>query len=374
MTTTPTRESEISSAPFDPVGPYPPLLRVGHKYEISLGQRLALGGFKGPQDVAIGPDGWLYVVNRFTEAGSDCPRSRFVRVQVDDNGYENDIIASFSGKADPVGQETLPSPVMCTIDSSGTLFLTDEHVNVVAKFDSVSGDARGHWGVAGEQPGQLNAPSGIALDADENVWVVSSRNHRVEQFTRDGEHITGFGEFGSEPGQLDHPWGVAVDPITATLIVADWRNDRIQRFSPNGELLQVIGSSGNGPGQMNRPSGVAVDQQGDIYVTDRSNHRVLLFNSRGMFVESFRGDATLNERGIRKLMTNLDMVRMRENVIDLDKEKRFKNPTSVKIGPDGLVFMVDSGRYRIQVYRKLCRTLTPDEIDPPTMHVDPTLS
>ncbi len=374
MTTVDASRTENSGAPFDPVGPYPSLLRVGHKYEISLGQRLALGGFKGPQDLAVGPDGWLYVVNRFTEAGSDVARSRFVRVKADDNGYEDDIVASFSGEPDPVGQETLPSPVMCTIDSSGVLYLTDEHANVVAKFDSVSGDAVGHWGVAGENPGQLNAPSGIALDADENVWVVSTLNHRVEQFTRDGEHITGFGEYGSEPGQLSHPWGIAVDPITQTLLVADWRNDRIQRFSKAGELLQVIGRSGDGPGEMNRPSGVAVDQQGDIYVTDRSNHRVLLFNPRGMFIESFRGAATLNERGIRKLMTNLDMVRMRENVVNLDEEKLFKNPTSVKIGSDGLVFMVDSGRYRIQVYRKLCRELGPDEVDPPTMHVDPTLS
>ena len=374
MTTTSSSKSTVTAANFDSLADYPSMMRIGHRYENSLGQRLALGGFKGPQDVAVGPDGWLYVINRYAEAGSDVARSRFVRVRVDDSGYEDDIIASFSGELDPVGAETLPSAVMCDIDAAGILYMTDEHANVVAKFDTVTGAATGHWGTSGEGPGQLNAPSGIALDTDESVWVVSSLNHRVERFTKDGEHISGFGEFGSEPGQLSHPWGIAVDPVNGTLLVADWRNDRIQRFSTDGELLQVIGSSGNGPGEMNRPSGVAVDKHGDIYVADRSNNRVLMFNPRGMFIESFRGDATLNERGIGKLMTNLDMVRIRENVVNLDDEKRFRNPTAITIGPDGLVLMVDSGRYRIQIYRKLCRELTPAEIDPAASHVDPELT
>ena len=376
MTTTPAHETKpkVTATTFDPQSDYPAMMRIGHRYENTLGQRLALGGFKGPQDVAVGPDGWLYVINRYAEAGTDVARSRFVRVRLDDTGYEDDIITSLSGNLDTPGAETMPSPVMCTIDSSATLFITDEHANIVAKFDSASGEARGHWGTAGTAPGQLNAPSGIALDADENAWVVSSLNHRVERFTRDGEHLSGFGTFGSEPGQLNHPWGIAVDAITNTLIVADWRNDRIQRFTPEGELLQVIGSTGNGPGEMNRPSGVAVDGHGDIYVADRSNDRVMMFNPRGMFIESFRGDATLNERGIGKLMTNLDMVRIRENVVDLDKEKRFRNPTAITIGPDGLVLMVDSGRYRIQIYRKLCRELTPDQIDPASIHADPELT
>jgi len=374
MTTITTPNVSHSSETFDPLNLYPPMLRIGHRYEISLGQRLAQGGFKGPQDVAVGPDGWLYVINRFSESGTAVPRSRFVRVRLDDDGYENDIVISLSGEPDVVGSETLPSPVMCTIDNNGILYVTDEHAGVVARFDSSTGAAVDHWGKTGNKPGELNGPSGITLDSDGNVWVVSTLNHRLERFSPNGNHISGFGSFGIKPGQLNHPWGIASDPITNTLMVADWRNDRLQRFNYDGELLQVIGKSGNGPGELNRPSGVAIDSHGDIYVADRNNHRVVMFNPRGMYIESFRGDATLNERGIRKLMTNLDMVRIRENVVNLDDEKRFKNPTSVTIGPDGSILMVDSGRYRIQVYKKLCRELSPDEIDPHDIHMDPELT
>ena len=351
---------------------YPTLLRVGHKYEISLGQRLALGGFKGPMDIAVGPDGWNYVINRYPNPAA-VARNRFVRVTVQDDGYENDIFFTKDGNEDEFDNEFLPSWVMCALDSEGPLFVTDEHANVVAMFKT-TGETVGWWGERGEGPGQMNAPSGICLDADQNLWVVSTRNHRLEHFTREGESLGGFGEFGTEPGKLNFPWGVAVDPMDGSVLVADWRNDRVQRFSIEGEPLQVFGRSGSGEGEFRRPSGVAVDKHGDIYVADRENHRVLMFNHRGMFIESFIGDATMNERGISKLMTNPDMLRMRDNIVNLDREKRLMHPTSVKVDDDNsLVYIVDSGRYRVQVYRKLCRELAPDEVDAPDLHVDPVL-
>ena len=69
MTTTPAPETKLTAATFDPLSSYPSMMRIGHRYENTLGQRLAAGGFKGPQDVAVGPGNWLYVVNRYSEAG-----------------------------------------------------------------------------------------------------------------------------------------------------------------------------------------------------------------------------------------------------------------------------------------------------------------
>jgi sugar lactone lactonase YvrE len=125
---------------------------------------------------------------------------------------------------------------------------------------------------------------------------------------------------------------------------------------------------------MRRPSAVTVDHHGDIYVADRNNHRVLVFNRRGIFIETLVGDATLNAQGIQRLMANPNMLRQRDNVSNLDREKRFKFPTSVKVDRDGLVYVLDSGRHRIQVYRKMCRALGPDEVDPPELHLDPMLN
>ncbi len=352
---------------------YPALFRRGHQYEISLGQRLALGGFKGPTDVAFGPDGWLYVMNRYPNDGN-VPGVRWVVTNVNDDGYEREVVPMGpDGKPMEVGREWLGSLQMTVCDSAGVLYSADERRNVVVRCRT-TGETIGYWGEGGAAPGQLNAPTGMCLDRDENVWIVNTRSHRVDRYTGEGKWLGGFGSFGAGPGQLDHPWGVAVDPVNGTLLVSDWGNNRVQRFTTDGALLQVIGRPGHGAGELHRPAGTAVDAHGDVYVADRGNNRVLMFNYRGMFIESFIGDAVINDRGMKKVLTNLDMVRMRENIEDLDREKRLKAPVSVRVDNKGRVYIMDTGRYRIQVYRKMCKALRPDEIDPPSLHVDPVLT
>ena len=352
---------------------YPTLLRIGHKYVTTLGQRLAVGGFRGPQDIAVSPDGSYYVLNRGSANLQQVPRTRYVRVNIEDEGYENDIVPEIDGLVLSEGDDRLPSPVMCALDCAGTLFNTDERANAVVAINT-SGETIGVWGQSGDGPGHLNGPSGIALDADENLWVVNSRDHRVQHFTRDGKYLGGFGEFGNEPGQLNYPWGISVDPVDGSLVVADWHNSRVQRFSTDGTVMQIIGSPGCGVGELDHPSGVVVDKYGDIYVADRNNHRVLMFNWRGNFIESFRGDATINPRGISRLMGNPDILRQRDNIINLDREKRLKFPTSVRVDNQGRLFITDTGRYRVQIYEKLCRVLQPHEVEDAALHVDPGLN
>jgi len=360
-------------APARPAGgTYPTLLRLGHRYETTLGQLNALGRLRGAVDLIVGKDGWIYVLNR----GSELPahaRLRIVRLNVKDEGYDREVAPDPEKTPAAPQKGSSTAPVMGALDAEGVFHVTDEKANTVNMF-RITGEPAGFWGETGAAPGQLDGPAGIALDIDNTLWIADSRNHRVQHFTRDGRFISAWGEHGDQPGQMSFPWGIAIDPIDGTLVVADWRNDRIQRFSREGKVLACFGSSGSGPGELNRPSGVTVDNHSDIYVADRNNHRVLLFNRRGVFVETFIGDATLNEQGIQRLMGNPNMLRQRDNVSNLDREKRFKFPTAVKTNGDGLVFILDAGRHRIQVYRKLCRVLRADEVDPPELHLDPMLN
>ena len=320
MTTTANRAEPVQAT-------YPTLLRMGHRYETSIGQRLIVDGLYGGLDLALGPDaaegGWLYVLNRY-ESNGQFPRVRFAVCNIEDE-FPRNISPIVDGVPEELGKERFPAPVCCDSDASGTLYFTDEQANKVVLMDT-DGNVIAHWGEPGDAAGQLNAPAGIACAPDGTVWVSCSRSHRVQQFTRDGRFIRGFGEFGTEPGQLNHPWGVGIDPASGDVLVADWRNDRVQRFSPDGEVKQVISQVGRDRGTLNRPSDVTVDAHGDVYICDRGNDRVLQFNPAGLFIESFIGDATMNERGADKLMANPDMLRWRDHIVDLDREKRFWKP------------------------------------------------
>ena len=351
---------------------YPALLRMGHVFEAVAGQRLVVDGLYGALDVAFGGDGWYYVLNKWVSA-LGYPRVRFAVCNLNDE-FPRNIVPMVDGQPETHGQEKFPSPVCCDSDRKGTLFFTDEHANKVVMI-STAGETLGWWGEAGASPGQLDAPSGICYAPDGTLWVVNTLDRRVQNFTHDGRYIRGFAcKSGKKPGEMNCPWGVAVDPVNGTVLVADWRNDRVQRFSPEGDCLQVIDGLGRNLKPLNRPSSVAVDAHGDIYVCDRGNDRVLQFNPRGMFIESFLGDARMTERGADKLMANPDMVRWRDHITDLDREKRFWKPTAVKVDQEFRLFVVDSGRYRLQVYRKKFRVLKPGQLEPPDTYTSPKLN
>lgn len=112
-----------------------------------------------------------------------------------------------------------------------------------------------------------------------------------------------FCTFGSGPGQCDHPGGVAVDRSTGNVYVVDKGNSRVNVFDESGSFLRTFGTAGIGNGQFSNPVGIAVDNDPaspafhDVYVTDRpSKGRVQRLSPSGEFVLSF-GSTVLNAAG-----------------------------------------------------------------------------
>ena len=179
------------------------------------------------------------------------------------------------------------------MDSRGRFFISDDFTHLISIFDS-SREFQSRWGNHGSGPGELNGPSGLAFDGDDNLYVVDHLNHRVQKFTAEGAFLLTFGSEGSGDGQLNLPWGVTVAP-NGDVYVADWRNDRVQRFSPDGRFVAAYGTSGRGDGELRRPAGVAVDGDGYIYVADWGNERVQVLDPDGGFVVGLRGESDLSK-------------------------------------------------------------------------------
>jgi hypothetical protein len=107
------------------------------------------------------------------------------------------------------------------------------------------------WGKRGSQAGELLDPRGIAVAPNGQVLVADSGNDRVQAFTALGEPVLAFGRRGSGPGELNDPRGIAVD--AERIAVADARNDRVQVFDRKGAPLLQIGGRGSGEGRFRAP-------------------------------------------------------------------------------------------------------------------------
>ena len=324
------------------------LLRAGFPYIKTLGTRSVTDY---PADVAIGGDGVLYVLCRYNIDGNFLVRKLT---------YEEEDMGSIGTRG--TGDESCLWPVNIIVNHEDNLYISDEASHQIVMFTK-DGDFLGKWGEEGDGDGQLSRPSGLAFDADENIYVVDTLNHRVQQFTKDGDFLRKWGGFGNGEGQFDMPWGITVDEL-GDAYVADWRNDRIEKFSADGEFIFQLGSSGSGDGEFKRPTGVAVDRDGDIYVADCGNNRVQLFSAEGRYIQKFTGDATLSQLGRRYILANAVPLRLRETV-NLEPQKLFRSPKSVRLDGQGRMFVAEEESYRIQVYQKDAIPLEPHQIAPP---------
>ncbi|MBM3935141.1 MAG: 6-bladed beta-propeller [SAR202 cluster bacterium] len=339
------------------------LLRAGFPYLKTIGE------FKRtifPADLAIRRDGIIYSL------GAGAPnygKGKSGPIYV--TNLNDDNLGSFGFRQDrhrPVSPAcTTRFPCQIVLDAKQErIFITDngaDQVNIFSVDDHYP-QYLGRWGQSGAGKGQINRPSGIALDAEDNVWVVDSENHRVQKFTADGKHLTSFGEHGTGDGQFVSPWGIHIDEL-GQIYIADWRNDRIQVFDQDGRFLWKFGSPGEGNGEFRRPAGVAVDSDGDIFVCDWGNNRVQLFTPEGRYVQQFRGDATLSKQTLeRAFQRSAKQKRMRGDAT-VEQEKYFTRPRSVRVDQRGHMYVPDFEHYRIQIYKKEAYPLDETQILPP---------
>ncbi len=165
-------------------------------------------------------------------------------------------------------------------------------------------------------------PHGLHVDRDGYVYVADGngqdgRGHQVFKFSPTGELLLTLGQAGTTgegPYTFNRPADVAVS-ADGDIFVADGHspletNMRIVRFSSDGQYIMEWGGKGSAPGQLDDPHSIAFDSQGRLFVADRGNQRIQIFDQEGGYIDAWT---------------------------------QFGSPSGIYISPDDVLYVADLG-------------------------------
>ena len=179
--------------------------------------------------------------------------------------------------------------------------------------------------IKGDILGQtIKSPVGLAVDRRGILYVVDSGNNRLISFDRYFAPVRDIGGYGSQPGQFDRPAYVTVDN-DLSLLVSDVGNRRISRHDSK---LNYVGEidlrDDEDPLKFGQPSGVGLTEYGEVWMCDRENNRLAVFDNIGRF-DRFVGEFGYSGGELRV-------------------------PEKIVADPEGAFHVCDAGNSRIAIY------------------------
>jgi len=170
------------------------------------------------------------------------------------------------------------------VDARDDVYVFNRGAHPVIVFDR-EGKYRRAWG-----EGVFRRPHGVTIGPDGTLWLTDDMHHTIRQFTPEGTLLLTIGDpdrpatlHGGKP--FNRPTHVALCPRTGDVYVSDgYGNSRVHKYDPKGRHLVSWGAPGTDPGCFNIPHNLATDADGLVYVADRENHRVQIFDGQGRYL------------------------------------------------------------------------------------------
>ena len=168
------------------------------------------------------------------------------------------------------------------VDDKDRVYLFNRGNDPVVVLDH-TGEVLSTWG-----QGMFANPHGASIGPDQSLYLTDNFDHTVRKFRLDGKLLLEIGTPGVSSGFMSgKPFckctHSAVAPNGDILVSDGYHNACIHKFDPAGKLLKSWGTAGTGPGEFNLPHNICCDPDGWIYVADRENSRVQVFDQTGRF-------------------------------------------------------------------------------------------
>lgn len=297
------------------------------------------------------------------------------------------------------GRKTFDKPSGVALDASSRVYVADAGRDRVFVYDAQGVFVRA-YGTDGRAEPALKQPAGVALDAAGNLFVADTGNHRVVKISPAGGLLAAWGrsdtkrglrryKSGKAFGEFRRPGAVAVD-AGGRVVVADTGNRRLQVIGPGGAVERVIDmpfipdddrdddgeeeddAEADAARSRGVPAGVAVDGAGRIYAADRKGARVVVFDASGAVLRTLQDGferpagvaVSLDGRCLAVSDRELDFIRrydedgLRLLAFGVEGEAKdaaglpavlvLKKPLGLTLGPDGALYVADSGNGLIQ--------------------------
>jgi len=247
--------------------------------------------FNNPQGAVVDANGNVYIADKFNHS---------IR-KITTSGVVSTFATGFS------------RPNGLAIDASGNIYVADEWNHKIKKVTSggtvttLAGSSLGMTNATGTSA-QFNYPSGVAVDASGNVYVADKDNHRIRKITSAGVVTTfaGSGSSGNANGTgtaatFASPTGLAID-ANDNIYVTDYANHSIRKITSSSVVTTLAGPVGttgtwgttNGTGtsaRFNYPYHVVIDSDENLYVSDYNNHKIRKITSSGV-VTTYAGSGS----------------------------------------------------------------------------------
>ena len=188
----------------------------------------------------------------------------------------------------------------------------------ILKVEAATGRYLGELGA-----GQFGMPHGLSVDQDDNIWVTDVALHQVFKLSPQGEVLMTLGvrgEAGADARHFNQPTDVAISEEGDFYVSDGYGNNRVVKFNSEGEFLFDWGRKGQQAGEFDLPHGIVLDAEGLVYVADRGNKRVQIFDQDGAYLRQWKSEA-------------------------------MGRPWGLGLGPDNHIYVVDGGDLDLQAER-----------------------
>ena len=226
------------------------------------------------------------------------------------------------------------------MDNSGNVYVVDPGNARVMKWTpgAVVGSIAAGGNGLGSGTNQLSSPDGLFLDpATSIIWIADTYNHRIVRWSSPSSSTVVCGSYGTNANQFNYPRGVFVDISNSnTVYVADTANHRVQKWLSGASSGTTVAGqtsvSGNGFNQLYFPQTVIVDTNGNLFISDSGNNRIMRWAAGSNYGLPVAGGAGFGSR---------------PNLLN--------GPQGLRFDPTGALVVADFQNHRVQRFAVSCR-------------------